>query len=173
MKYIDIESVIVPDIFSKSHPREEKLQVIRDYYKINNRLDKPLVLTKDYVLVDNYLRYLIAKEFGVRSVAYVYVFETSGKQEHEQADENRTVTYIVGKFYKCDKEYVWQNPKDIPVKVGDSVLVKSMDKKRKKNTVAVVSVTNVFKSNNPALKRHKSIIKVFKNINNKNERSKR
>lgn len=168
MKYIDIESVVIPDIFSKSHPKEEKLQAIRDYYRVNNRLDRPLVLTSDYVLTDNYLRYLIAKEFGVQSVAYVLTYEVSDKQEYRsQENSNRTITYIVGKFYKCDKEYVWQNPKDIPVKIGDCALVKSMDKKRKKNTVAVVTVTNIFKSNNPALKRHKSIIKVFKNINNK------
>ena len=158
VKYINIKDVHVPESYASSHPRQEKLDAVIVYVQENNRLDRPLILNKDNVLIDNYLRYLAAQHFGMSKVPYV----VGDYSEEREEQNNQTMTYVVGKFYRCPKEYTWKNPDELPVAVGDKVLVKSKDKKKQIDTVTVVTVVNVYKSNNPALKRHKPILKVYK-----------
>lgn len=157
MNTIKTSDIIVPKVFSDSHPREEKLNRIRVYVDKHGYLDKPVVVNSDKVLTDNYIRYLVAVEKGLDNIPCV------STQEYRRMfpEASPTMTYVVGKFHQCDKEYTWKNPKDVAVEIGDKVLVVSKTK-HGKNGRAVVTVVNVYKSNNPKLLRHKPMVKVLK-----------
>lgn len=70
IRLIKISKIIVPkDVFKK--PSEEKMKKLVDFYNMNNRLDKPIVVEcarNNYLLVDKYLRYLVAKQLGLKEL---------------------------------------------------------------------------------------------------------
>jgi uncharacterized protein YfbU (UPF0304 family) len=110
------------------------------------------------MLIDNYIRYLVAKETNMVSVPYLSQEEYKEKYPHQDK-----MSYIVGVFYNCGKRYVWKNPQNLKIEIGCKVLVKSKDKFGNDNKSAVVTVIDIFKSDNPVLLKHKEIIKVFHN----------
>lgn len=154
MDFIKLSKVIIPKSFSDSNPQEWKLDRVRKHVKEHGELDKPIVLDGS-MLVDGYIRYLVAKECDFREVPYITVREY---REQNQVDDNPV--YIVGKFNGSDKEYTWKLTKNIDVDVGDYVLVKSRCKDG--SDVAAVLVVDVFASDDPHLLRHKPIIKKLK-----------
>lgn len=162
MKTIKVSSIKVPESFLKSNPKIEKIKKIKRYVAKNGELDKPVVLYDDNTITDNYIRYLVAVELGLEEIPFI----TTQEYKKECDKSNPITTYVVGMFYNCPKKYVWKNPKDIPVEIGDKVLVHSKDKFNKKNGRTVVTVTDVYKSNNPKLQKHKNIIKVVERVNN-------
>lgn len=162
MNMIKVSDVIVPKVFKESQPKDYKLSRIRNFVMKHGRLDKPIVVNSDRVLTDNYIRYLVAVEQGLEEVPFMYAQEYREKSKFNPK-ECPTITYVVGKFYQCDKEYVWKNDKDLNIEVGDKVLVVSKDKYRKKISRAVVTVVDIFKSNNPAYLKHRSVVKVIHN----------
>lgn len=107
------------------------------------------------MLTDNYVRYLVALENGFEKVPYITT------QEYREQKVDSPVTYIIGKFKDCDKEYTWKVTKNINIEVGDRVLVKSRckDGKVRKNGTKAVTVVQVFTSDNPKMLRHKPVIK--------------
>ena len=147
MNTVDIGDIIVPKKFSK--PREKKMNDVREHMEKYGTLDKPVVLQGD-LLVDGYVRYLVAKEYGMKRVPCVQTSELN------TVEENKPNTYIVGRFETSGKEYVWRLPRKISVEVGDSVLVDSRFAKKNR---AVVTVTRVFHSDDKDMLRHKSVIK--------------
>ena len=155
MDYIKLPKIIVPKSFSSSKPQHWKLDNVREYVKEHNELDKPIVLDGQ-MLVDNYIRYLVAKEYDFKEVPYITIREY--REQNENADD--TVTYIVGKFKGSEKEYTWRLNKNINVEVGDHVLVKSRCKDG--GDVAAVTVVRVFTSDDPHMLRHKPIVKKLK-----------
>ena len=70
IRLIKISKIIVPkDVFKK--PSEEKIKKLIDFYNMNQRLDKPIVVEcagNNYLLVDKYLRYLVAKQLGMKEL---------------------------------------------------------------------------------------------------------
>lgn len=70
IRHIEISKIIVPkDVFDK--PSEEKIKKLIDFYKRNQRLDKPIVVEcakNSYLLKDKYLRYLVAKQLGLKEL---------------------------------------------------------------------------------------------------------
>ena len=153
MSTINLSDIIVTTQFRESQPKAEKLDKVRAYVEEHGVLDKPVVLD-NRVLTDNYVRYLIAVEKGLSEIPYITTQEYRELSEQSQP----ITTYIIGKFHNNPKEYVWKNSKNIPVVVGDKVLVKSKLKTQKKNT-GIVTVVKVFASNNKHLLRHKPMIK--------------
>ena len=154
MNTIKVSDITIPKVFSDSHPKEYKLDRIRAYVDEHGKLDKPIVVNSDKVLTDNYIRYLVAVEKGLENVSIV------SAQEYRRMfpEASPTMTYVVGKFYQCDKEYTWKNPKDISIDIGDKVLVVSKTKHGKIGR-AIMTGTKIFKSNNPKLLRHKPVVK--------------
>lgn len=155
MDFIKLSKIIIPKSFSDSHPQEWKMDSVRSYVKEHNELDKPIILDGS-MLVDGYIRYLVAKEYGFREVPFITFREY---REQNQIDDD-AVTYIVGKFKGSEKEYTWRLDKNIQIEVGDSVLVKSRCKDG--SDVSAVTVVNVFTSDDPHMLRHKPIIKKLK-----------
>ena len=156
LNVIKTSDIIVPKSFEHSKPNVHKLNKVRTYVDKHGELDKPIVLDGN-MLTDNYVRYLIALEYGFD---YVPCISTQEYREQKINDE-MPVTYIIGKFKNNDKEYTWKITNDISVEVGDRVLVKSKCKNGKNGTKAV-TVVQVFASDSPRMLRHKPVIKKLK-----------
>jgi len=148
MTTININEIIVPKSFSK--PSEKKMDAVRRHMEKHGVLDQPVVLQGD-LLVDGYVRYLVAKEYKMERIPFV--------QSSDLNNIEKPTMFIVGKFKYCDKEYTWRVPSKIKIKVGDRALV---DSKYGKNGHAVVTVLKVFESEDKDMMRHKPIIKKLK-----------
>ncbi len=156
MKTIELSKIIVPESYMKSTPNPNKIRSALQYAKENRKLDKPIVLQGNMV-VDNYIRYLVAKELNLREVPYV-----TSQEYREELNKTQDMNYVVGEFYNCQKQYMWKNPKRLKVSVGDKVLVQSKDKFNKKSGTSVITVVKIFNSSNQKLLRHKNIIRVVR-----------
>ena len=152
MNTIMLSDVIVPKSFCKTKPSEVKLNKVRDYVEKHGELDKPIVLDGQ-MLTNNYVRYLVATEVGFEKVPYI-----TTQEYREQKVEDKPTTYIIGKFNNCEKEYTWKVTKNIPLEVGDRVLVRTKCKNGK-NGNGVVTVVQVFTSDKANMLRHKPVIK--------------
>lgn len=152
MNTIMLSEIIVPKSFQQTKPNEQKLNKVRTYVAEHGELDRPIVLDGQ-MLTDNYIRYLVAVEAGFEKVPCI-----TTQEYREQKVESTPNTYIIGKFKNCDKEYTWKVTKDIPLEVGDRVLVRSKCKNGK-NGRGVVTVVQVFTSDAANMQRHKPVIK--------------
>lgn len=159
MNTIKLSDIIISESFKMTTPSESKMNSVRAYVKQNGKLDKPIVLD-GRMLTDNYVRYLVAKEFDFKKVPYISVEEYRAREVKPDAP----ITCIVGKFNDCDKEYTWRLTKDIHVEVGDRVLVKCKHKDGKSD-VGAVTVVKVFTTDSDNVLRHKPVIKKLKRGN--------
>lgn len=145
IQMITMSDIIISDEFQKTIPKVHKVNRIKDYVKQYGKIDKPVVLSGK-MLLDGYVRYLVAKELGIKEIPCKQ-FKT---KPHK---------YIVGQF-TTGSQYVWKLPDNISVNVGDKVLVMNKDSK------TVVIVRQIFKSYDKSMRKHKSVLKVVKMCNN-------
>lgn len=151
MNTIKVSDIIVPDKFTKTKPSEWKIKSVKEYVNKHKKLDKPVVLNGN-TLKDNYIRYLVAVEMGIDEIPFITTQEC----------KESFVAYVIGKFKNSNKEYTWKNRKNIPIDVGDKILVKSKTKTGK--NVAVVTVVKTFKSNDKRYLKHKPVIRKIKDV---------
>lgn len=115
-----VSEIKIPKGFSESTPNSAKLNKARNYYLANHKIDKPIKVDKQGVLVDGYISYLVLMEFEPESEVYCKVTDSYRT--------NRTV-YVYGKHpnSKIDKEYLWRMPakSDYIPRVGEALLVKT------------------------------------------------
>lgn len=156
LNVIKMSDIFVPKSFERSQPKEQKLNKVRAYVDKHGELDKPIVLDGN-MLTDNYVRYLVAMEYGFDEVPCITTQEY--REQHSKPDE--PTTYIIGKFKNCEKEYTWKIVNGLSVEVGDRVLVKSKCKNGKNGTKAV-TVVRVFTTSSPRMLRHKPVVKKLK-----------
>ena len=160
MKKTAVKSIYVPSSFRNTTPSPKKMDAVRNYLCENGKLDRPVVLA-DNVLVDGYIRYLVAVESGLDHIPYISVLD----QQKQMA--NTPPVYICGKFEGNDKEYTWRITKRMSVEVGDMVQVKS--KCKDGSNTSVVTVTKVFTSDDEKLLRHKPVVKKLKGASARNQ----
>lgn len=153
-KAMAINDVVILDSFKDTTPKESKLNRVREYISEYGKFDEPIVVTDDNVLVDGYTRYLIAKELGVEGIPYITL-----KEYYKQGISIKPRKYIIGQF-KNGTKYYWKIRNKLDVQVGDKVLVAN------KNGKAVVSVIDVFESDNKDMRKHKPVLKVIERKNN-------
>lgn len=151
MNTIKVAAIIIPDKFASPNP--EKIEKVKAYVQEHGAFDKPVILDGN-VLVDNYIRYLVAVEMGMDTIPFM----TTQEYKEKYPKENLSVDCITGVFREGGKHYTWKNPKNIELNVGDRVLVRSNNEKTGKKK-GVVIVTRVFKSNQRSMLKHKSVIK--------------
>lgn len=152
---IEMNKVIISKAFKSTYPKSHKLENVRNYFEHYGELDKPIVINNSNVLVDGYVRYLIALEYGLDVIPFVYV------QEYKEYNNNildNPVPFITGVFEDGNKEYVWKNDKNIPIEIGDKVEVRSWNCQKKRVDKMIVIVTNTFESDLSSMLRHKSVI---------------
>lgn len=153
MKTIKVSKIVIPEKFIDSSPNKKKVMAIRQYIKQHHKLNKPVVLNGN-ILVDGYIRYLVAVENGMDEIPFVKALD----YKNEYQNSKLSIPYITGRFKHGRKEYLWKNDKGIPINVGDRVLVNSKNKITGKNR-GVVTVTKIFESNRESMLRHKSVIR--------------
>ena len=146
-----ISDIIIPDEFTKTTPKNSKVERIREYFNVYNTIDEPVTISSGNILMDGYIRYLIAKENNIQSIPCVI--------SDKNFTPKRPVKYIVGKF-ENGLEYIWKIRNKLDVNVGDKVLVAN------KNGSAVVTVVKVFCSNDKDKLRHKPVLQIVQRANN-------
>ena len=80
---IDIENIIVSKVLLYSRPRKTKYNTYFDLFRKNGYIDKPILVKRDntysnspfVVLKDQYIRWLICKNNGVKQVPVKFVEE--------------------------------------------------------------------------------------------------
>lgn len=120
IKFMKISEIKITDAFKSSCPNEIKVNKCRDYWEKHHKQSKMIVLSKNNVLVDGYIQYLILKEKGVKIA------------EVEQSEyQKEWTTYIYGIHQEgSGKEYVWKVPKswagwENDILPGDKILVET------------------------------------------------
>ena len=73
MVNICIEKIKIPQEFRQTPPNSKKMEKKWEYYRKTGKLQSPILLTRDYVLVDGYTSYIIAYEtdMGVAPVQFI------------------------------------------------------------------------------------------------------
>ena len=70
---VNVSDIIISPNFARSHPRQEKMIRKRNYFYENNQFESKIKLNKDFLLLDGYTSYLIAKEVGKKYVDVYFV----------------------------------------------------------------------------------------------------
>ena len=71
---ININDIHIQPEFFEHPPKFEKLATkYGEYVKNHRRFDKPVVLNRDFELVDGYCTYLLAKQVGMKRLAVYFV----------------------------------------------------------------------------------------------------
>ena len=74
--WISVEKIKVPQEFSMTPPHPKKMEYKWTYYGKTGKLQSPILLTRDYVLVDGYTSYIIACETDMGVIPVQFVDET-------------------------------------------------------------------------------------------------
>ena len=70
---VKVSDIIIPEEFKATKPGFEKMIQKRKFYRKNNRFESKIVLNKDFLLIDGYTSYIIAKENGMKYVEAYFV----------------------------------------------------------------------------------------------------
>lgn len=70
---VKVSNIIIPEEFKATKPRFKKMIQKREFYRKNDRFESKIVLNKDFLLIDGYTSYIIAKENGMKYVEAYFV----------------------------------------------------------------------------------------------------
>lgn len=70
---VKVSDIIIPEEFKATKPRFKKMIQKREFYRKNDRFESKIVLNKDFLLIDGYTSYIIAKENGIKYVEAYFV----------------------------------------------------------------------------------------------------
>ena len=70
---VKVSDIIIPEEFKATKPRLKKMIQKREFYRKNDRFESKIVLNKDFLLIDGYTSYIIAKENGMKYVEAYFV----------------------------------------------------------------------------------------------------
>lgn len=70
---VKVSDIIIPEEFKATKPRFKKMIQKREFYRNNDRFESKIVLNKDFLLIDGYTSYIIAKENGMKHVEAYFV----------------------------------------------------------------------------------------------------
>lgn len=146
---MNIEDIKISDQFLASHPSPEKMEIFEKYWLLTNHQDKPIVLDKNDYLVDGYIRYLIMKRNGAKTVHTVY--------------KGQPVALINGVYIHANgetsQEYTWEIRRDKNwksflknLKIGDLVMCAT------KYGYSPVKVTRIQTENIEGGVKHKKVL---------------
>ena len=66
--YVNFDDIVITDQFKSSKPKFKKLEAKYNYFLNTNELPSPIVLKRDFTLVDGYISYLICESYGIGKV---------------------------------------------------------------------------------------------------------
>ena len=70
---VKVSDIIIPEEFKATKPRFKKMIQKREFYRKNDRFESKIVLNKDFLLIDGYTSYLLAKENDMKHVEAYFV----------------------------------------------------------------------------------------------------
>lgn len=70
---VKVSDIIIPEEFKVTKPRFKKMIQKREFYRKNDRFESKIVLNKDFLLIDGYTSYIIAKENSMKHVEAYFV----------------------------------------------------------------------------------------------------
>ena len=70
---VKVSDIVIPVEFKESPPRFKKMMHKREYFRRNDRFESKIVLSRDFLLIDGYTSYLLAKENGMKYVEAYFV----------------------------------------------------------------------------------------------------
>lgn len=68
IRRIKIEDIIIQKRFKTKRPGKEKIEECEKYYKEHGEVDKLVLVNRDNVLLDNYIRYLVLLENNIKEI---------------------------------------------------------------------------------------------------------
>lgn len=71
--WVKVSKIKIPEAFDKSKIRPEKWKMKLEYFYETGELQSRIFLNKDYLLVDGYTSYKIAKKFGIKKVPVEFI----------------------------------------------------------------------------------------------------
>ena len=71
--WVDLKDIDIPIDFLRHHPRREKMDRKWDYYKQTGEFESPILLNRNFVLIDGYSSYIIAKTGNLHRVPVYFV----------------------------------------------------------------------------------------------------
>ena len=96
-KIIRMEDIKLEHSFINSKPSESKCRQIKEYYAEHKCLDRPIYVEckgSGYVLKDNYARYYVAKQLGLKTVLARYGDRKKAKLELVLTQPGTKVRYV-------------------------------------------------------------------------------
>lgn len=120
---VSLDTIVIQDSFKKYPPRPTKMDKVRKHYQKTGFLDKAITLDGN-ILVDGYMRYLVAQELHLAEVPTIQYVDT------DEYKINFPVRIAKVRFTKDGKEYWYRfNPnKDyVDIRAGDWVYVQGQN----------------------------------------------
>ena len=71
--WVDLKDIDIPIAFLRHHPRQEKMEQKWNYYRQTGEFESPILLNRDFELVDGYTSYIIAKTENLHKVPVYFV----------------------------------------------------------------------------------------------------
>lgn len=71
--YVNIDDIKISSIFLMHSPNPTKMKYKRRFYRTTGKFDSQIELNKNYVLLNGYTSYIIAKEKGLDKVFVKFV----------------------------------------------------------------------------------------------------
>ena len=71
--WVDLKDIDIPIDFLRHHPRQEKMEQKWAYYRQTGEFESPILLNRDFELVDGYTSYIIAKTENLHKVPVYFV----------------------------------------------------------------------------------------------------
>lgn len=70
---VKMSDIVIPSEFKESPPKFKKMVHKREYFRRNDCFESKIMLNKDFLLIDGYTSYLLAKENGMKRVEAYFV----------------------------------------------------------------------------------------------------
>lgn len=71
--WIPLKDIKISDEFSRTRIGERKWQRKKEYYYRTGEFQSPILLARDFILVDGYSTYCICKEMGIEKVPICFI----------------------------------------------------------------------------------------------------
>lgn len=70
---VNVSDITIPAEFKESPPKFKKMSHKREYFRRNDCFESKIILNRDFLLIDGYTSYLLAKENDMKHVEAYFV----------------------------------------------------------------------------------------------------
>lgn len=133
MRKMKLSEIKISESFANTIPSEEKMSECREFWRLERKQDRPIVLNNKGYLVDGYVMYLTLMEHKEEYAEVI--FKKIHNRQYERllkvkpTYKNTPTTYIFGTHpnSNCTKEFCWRVPASWGdwvenIEIGDTVL---------------------------------------------------